>query len=52
VVAQPDSNEPEIECSYVLSLFAEHDFLVRELVQRATDETERLVGRLAEEPVE
>ena len=51
-VGRPDSTDPEVVSAYVLSRFAEPDEEVRELVQRASDETERLVGRLAEEPVE
>jgi PTH1 family peptidyl-tRNA hydrolase len=51
-VGRPASTDPEVVSAYVLSRFAEPDEEVRELVQRAADETERLVGRLAEEPVE
>jgi PTH1 family peptidyl-tRNA hydrolase len=45
-VGRPDSTDPEVVSAYVLSRFAEPDVEVRELVQRAADETERLVARL------
>jgi peptidyl-tRNA hydrolase, PTH1 family len=51
-VGRPDSTDPEVVSAYVLSRFAEPDADVRELVQRAADETERLVHRLAEEPAQ
>ncbi len=49
-VGRPDSTDPEVVSAYVLSRFAEPDQQVRELVQRAADEAERLVGELAQEP--
>ena len=49
-VGRPDSTDPEVVSAYVLSRFAEPDREVRELVQRAADETEHLVRRLAEQP--
>jgi len=51
-VGRPDSTDPEVVSAYVLSPFAEPHTKVRELVQRAADETERLVRKLAEEPSE
>jgi peptidyl-tRNA hydrolase, PTH1 family len=51
-VGRPDSTDPEVVSAYVLSPFAEPDPEVRELVQRAADETEHLVRRLAEQPSE
>ena len=51
-VSRPDSTDPEVVASYVLSRFAEPEAEVRELVRRAADETERLVRELGEEPPE
>ena len=51
-VSRPDSTDPEVVASYVLSRFAEPEAEVRELVGRAADETERLVRELSEEPPE
>jgi PTH1 family peptidyl-tRNA hydrolase len=48
-VSRPDSTDPEVVASYVLSRFAEPEAEVRELVRRAADETERLVRELGEE---
>ena len=47
-VGRPDSTDPEVVAAYVLSRFAEPESEVGELVQRAADETEGLVRRLAE----
>jgi PTH1 family peptidyl-tRNA hydrolase len=49
-VGRPDSTDPEVVSAYVLSRFAEPDEQVRELVQHAADEAERLVRELAAEP--
>ena len=46
-VGRPDSTDPDVVASYVLSRFAEPEAEVRELVQRAADETERLIEQLA-----
>jgi peptidyl-tRNA hydrolase, PTH1 family len=46
-VGRPDSTEPEIVSRYVLSKFREPREQVRELVERAADEAERLVERIA-----
>jgi peptidyl-tRNA hydrolase, PTH1 family len=51
-VGRPDSTDPEVVAAYVLSRFAEPESEVRELVQRAADETEGLVRRLVEEAPE
>jgi len=51
-VGRPDSTDPEVVSAHVLSPFAEPHTKVRELVQAAADETERLVRKLAEEPSE
>jgi peptidyl-tRNA hydrolase, PTH1 family len=48
-VGRPDSTDPDIVARYVLSRFAESDDEVQELVERAADETERLVREIAEE---
>jgi PTH1 family peptidyl-tRNA hydrolase len=47
-VGRPDSTDPEVVSTYVLSRFAEPEERVRELVRRAADETERLIGELAQ----
>jgi PTH1 family peptidyl-tRNA hydrolase len=47
-VGRPDSTDPDVVASYVLSRFSEPDSEVRELVQRAADEAERLVTAPAE----
>ena len=49
-VGRPDSTDPEIVASYVLSRFREPKPEVEALVGRAADETERLVERLSSEP--
>ncbi len=46
-VGRPDSTDPEVVSSYVLSRFSESDDEVAGLVSAAADETERLVERLA-----
>jgi PTH1 family peptidyl-tRNA hydrolase len=46
-VGRPDSTDPEIVASYVLSRFREPRAEVEALVGRAADETERLVERIA-----
>jgi peptidyl-tRNA hydrolase, PTH1 family len=43
-VGRPDSTDPEIVSGWVLGRFAEPAGEVRELVERAADETERLIG--------
>jgi PTH1 family peptidyl-tRNA hydrolase len=42
-VGRPDSTDPEVVSRYVLGRFRESDTEVRELVERAADELERLV---------
>jgi PTH1 family peptidyl-tRNA hydrolase len=46
-VGRPDSTDPEVVSSYVLSRFREPDDEVRALIAAAADETERLVEELA-----
>ena len=46
-VGRPDSTDPEIVSAYVLGRFAEPDERVRELIDEAADEAERLVERIA-----
>jgi PTH1 family peptidyl-tRNA hydrolase len=48
-VGRPDSTDPEIVSAYVLSRFRESDDAVRELIDRAADEAERLVDRIVAE---
>jgi PTH1 family peptidyl-tRNA hydrolase len=43
-VGRPDSTDPEIVSAYVLGRFSESDEEVRELVERAADELDRLVS--------
>ena len=43
-VGRPDSTDPEIVSAHVLGRFSEPDDEVRELIERAADELERLVG--------
>jgi peptidyl-tRNA hydrolase, PTH1 family len=45
-VGRPDSTDPEIVASYVLSRFREPRAEVEALVARAADETERLVEQI------
>jgi peptidyl-tRNA hydrolase, PTH1 family len=45
-VGRPDSTDPEIVASYVLSRFREPRAEVEALIGRAADEAERLVERL------
>jgi PTH1 family peptidyl-tRNA hydrolase len=42
-VGRPDSTDPEIVSAYVLGRFQEDDAQVRDLVERARDQVERLV---------
>jgi PTH1 family peptidyl-tRNA hydrolase len=42
-VGRPDSTDPEVVASYVLSRFAQPTEEVRDLIERARDETERVV---------
>jgi peptidyl-tRNA hydrolase, PTH1 family len=51
-VGRPDSTDPEIVSSYVLSRFREPRPDVQELIGNAAEETERLVERLGSEPHE
>jgi PTH1 family peptidyl-tRNA hydrolase len=51
-VGRPGSTDPEVVSSYVLGRFRESDDEVRELIRAAADETERLVERIASQPVE
>jgi PTH1 family peptidyl-tRNA hydrolase len=46
-VGRPDSTDPEIVANYVLSKFRESPDQVRELIERAADETEKLVEGIA-----
>jgi peptidyl-tRNA hydrolase, PTH1 family len=48
-VGRPDSTDPEIVASYVLSRFREPKGEVEALVGRAAEETERLVERIGSE---
>jgi PTH1 family peptidyl-tRNA hydrolase len=45
-VGRPESTDPEVVSSYVLSRFREPDDQVRGLIQSAADETEQLVERI------
>jgi peptidyl-tRNA hydrolase, PTH1 family len=47
-VGRPDSTDPEIVASYVLGRFREPRDEVAALVERAADETERLIAQLDE----
>ena len=47
-VGRPDTTDPEIVSSYVLSRFREPDDEVRALIQSSADEVERLLERLTE----
>lgn len=46
-VGRPDSTDPEIVAAYVLGRFREPDSAVRELIDAAAAETERVVERIA-----
>ncbi len=45
-VGRPDSTDPEIVSAHVLSRFREPDSDVRDLIARAADEVERLLGEI------
>ena len=47
-VGRPDSTDPEIVSAHVLGRFGEPKEEVRELVERAADELDELVGKLSE----
>jgi PTH1 family peptidyl-tRNA hydrolase len=47
-VGRPDSTDPEIVSAHVLGRFSEPEADVRELVERAADELDRLVSNLSE----
>ncbi len=49
-VGRPDSTDPEIVSAYVLGRFREPREEVTALVERAAEETERLVERLGSTP--
>jgi peptidyl-tRNA hydrolase, PTH1 family len=46
-VGRPDSTDPEVVSAYVLSRFREPREQVAELIERAADEAERLLQRIA-----
>jgi PTH1 family peptidyl-tRNA hydrolase len=46
-VGRPDSTDPEVVSAYVLGRFSEPEGEVRALIDRAADEAERLVERIA-----
>jgi PTH1 family peptidyl-tRNA hydrolase len=46
-VGRPDTTDPEVVSSYVLSRFREPDDQVRALIQSAADEVERLLDEIA-----
>jgi PTH1 family peptidyl-tRNA hydrolase len=48
-VGRPDSTDPEVVSAYVLSRFREPGAEVEALIDRAAEETERLVERLGSE---
>jgi PTH1 family peptidyl-tRNA hydrolase len=48
-VGRPDSTDPEIVSAHVLSRFDETSDQVRELIEHAADEAERLVDRIVAE---
>jgi peptidyl-tRNA hydrolase, PTH1 family len=48
-VGRPESTDPEIVSRYVLARFAEPDDRVRELIDRAADQAERLIREIAAE---
>jgi peptidyl-tRNA hydrolase, PTH1 family len=45
-VGRPDSTDPDVVSAYVLSRFAEPGEEVRDLIERAVDETERVVEQI------
>ena len=47
-VGRPDTTDPEIVSAHVLGRFSEPQDEVRELVERAADELDRLVGNLSD----
>jgi PTH1 family peptidyl-tRNA hydrolase len=47
-VGRPDSTDPEIVSAHVLGRFSEPTDEVRQLVERAADELDRLVSNLSE----
>jgi peptidyl-tRNA hydrolase, PTH1 family len=47
-VGRPDTTDPEIVSAHVLGRFSEPQEEVRELVERAADELDELVGKLSE----
>jgi PTH1 family peptidyl-tRNA hydrolase len=49
-VGRPDSTDPEIVSRYVLGRFSESREEVQDLIQRAAEETELLVGRISVHP--
>lgn len=49
-VGRPDSTDPELVSRHVLGRFQEHPAEVRELVERAASEAERVVRESAGEP--
>jgi peptidyl-tRNA hydrolase, PTH1 family len=49
-VGRPDSTDPEVVSSHVLSRFREPGAEVEALIDGAAEETERLVERLGSEP--
>jgi PTH1 family peptidyl-tRNA hydrolase len=49
-VGRPDSTDPEIVSRYVLGRFSESREQVRDLIERAAEETELLVGQITESP--
>jgi PTH1 family peptidyl-tRNA hydrolase len=51
-VGRPDSTDPEVVSAHVLGRFRESDGEVRELIEAAADETERLIERISADPVE
>jgi PTH1 family peptidyl-tRNA hydrolase len=48
-VGRPDSTDPEIVSAYVLARFAEPDEEIRELIEHAAREAERLVDQIVAE---
>jgi peptidyl-tRNA hydrolase, PTH1 family len=48
-VGRPDSTDPEVVADYVLSRFEQPESDVRDLIARAADEAERLIGQIVGE---